>query len=160
MTTGIRPAVPLLTFHPDRLDRVPTNYLIDGDPVAGHWLLQDAINEEVITWDRTVWGDPLFHAQLDSSPRELSVGYTVDGLVTLTRGVDVEVPDPDLDDPDPDPDDDVAPYPKMPDPTHRPAEFLALIVDALNTLHADTERLVAAWPGTTGTPLLRDRHGR
>lgn len=38
MTIGARPSVPLLTFHPDRLDRVPISYVSDGNPLAGHWL--------------------------------------------------------------------------------------------------------------------------
>ncbi|MFD7012450.1 hypothetical protein [Rhodococcus jostii] len=41
----------LLTLHTDRLDRLTPSQVSDGYYLAGHWLLQKAVDAEMITWD-------------------------------------------------------------------------------------------------------------
>lgn len=145
---------PLLTLHPGHLDRIPHDYLHDGHAQAGHWLLHEAIDQGVITWDRTRWGRPLFGAGIED--REFVVSYNVSGEVWLSRAAKVDIPDPDAAPPgtEEDVDDGVEPLRPLPDPTHQRAEFLRLVVDEINELHLAAGRMVATWPGVTGTPAL------
>lgn len=146
MTTDSPVTAPLLALHSDRLDRLTRAYINinDGDELAGHWLLQEAIDTEIITWDRTLWGRPLFSAEIRNG--ELVVGFDVTGQVDLSRTAQVAVPRPE--------DNAVESCPPMPDPTHRPAEFLRIVVEEINELHLAATRMVATWPGNTGIPML------
>ena len=146
----------LLTLHTDRLDRLPASHVNDGFYLVGHWLLQKAVDAGVITWDRGVWGDLVLGVELadrtELRPRELVISYMVskDGP-TITGGIYAELPD-NWNELSSEEEDDVPA--SFPDPTHQPGEFLVLVVDEINELHARTERLVAAWPGSTGKPLI------
>ncbi|MHA4855245.1 hypothetical protein L1080_037945 [Rhodococcus sp. MSC1_016] len=146
----------LLTLHTDRLDRLTPSRVNDGYRLVGHWLLQKAVDAEVITWDKAVWGHLDFGVEPadrdDLRPRELVISYMVskDGP-TITGGIFADLPD-NWNELTTEEEADVPA--SFPDPTQRPGEFLVLVVDELNQLHASMERLVAAWPGNTGTPLI------
>lgn len=146
----------LLTLHADRLDRLPASRVNDGYYLVGHWLLQKAVDADVITWDKAMWGDLVLGVEPQDReelrPRELMISYMVSKEgPTITGGIQADLPDNwnELSD-----EEEKGVAPSFPDPTHQPGEFLALIVDEINQLHARTERLVAAWPGRTGTPLI------
>lgn len=141
---------PLLTLHTEYLDRL----IPHPGASAGHWLVQDAIAEEVITWDRVVWGELIFTVGIEDY--EFVVGYSVTDEVYLSRAAEVDVSHPDNPPPDPIEDDDR--YPPLPDPVQQPAEFLRLVVDELNALHEASTRMVAVWPGTTGVPVPGTTH--
>ncbi|MGV9719003.1 hypothetical protein [Rhodococcus pyridinivorans] len=137
---------PLLTLHTEHLDRLTPYPGIS----TGHWLVQDAIEAEVISWDRAVWGELIFTVGIEDY--EFVVGYSVTGEVYLSRAAKVDIPHPGNPSLDPLEDDDR--YPPLPDPLQQPAEFLRLVVDELNALHEASTRMVAVWPGTTGVPVL------
>ncbi|MEE2062327.1 hypothetical protein [Rhodococcus artemisiae] len=151
MTTA-REATPLLTLHPGRLDRISHHYLNDGPAQAGYLLLQEAVDQGVITWDRAVWGRPLFGAGIKGD--QFVVSYNVSGELWLSRAAKVDIPDPDTVPLDEEDVDWIEPLPSLPDPTHQRAEFLRLVVDEINDLHIAATRMVATWPGVTGTPAL------
>jgi hypothetical protein len=146
----------LLTLHTDRLDRLIPSQVSDGYHLAGHWLLQKAVDAEIITWDKAVWGRLILGVEPENKddlrPRELVISYMVskDGP-TISGGIHAELPDNWNELTTEEATDVPASFP---DPTPQPGEFLAPVVDELNQLHASTERLVAAWPGNTGTPLI------
>lgn len=142
----------LLTLHLDLLDRIPYDYLHDGHDLAGHWLLQHALDQGVITWDRNLWGWPLFGAGINGD--EFVVDYNISGDVWLSRAAKVAIPDLDTAPLDAEDDDRVEPLPLLPDPTHQRAEYLRLVVDEINELHLAVTRMVATWPGVTGIPAL------
>lgn len=146
----------LLTLHTDRLDRLVPSRVHDGHDLVGHWLLQEAVDAEVITWDKAVWGHLVLGVEPEDRdelhPRELVISYMVSAQgPTITGGIYADLPDNWIGLSAAEQRDAPASFP---DPTHQPGEFLALVVDELNQLHARTERLVAAWPGNTGTPLI------
>ncbi|WKK14892.1 hypothetical protein QYN14_26760 (plasmid) [Rhodococcus ruber] len=137
---------PLLTLHTEHLDRLTPHPGVS----TGHWLVQDAIEAEAITWDRAVWGELIVTVGIEDY--EFVVGYSVTGEVYLSRAAKVDIPHPGNPSLDPLEDDDR--YPPLPDPVQQPAEFLRLVVDELNALHEASTRMVAVWPGTTGVPVL------
>ena len=150
------PAMALLTLHTDRLDTLATNRVNDGYYLVGHWLLQKAVDAEVITWDRTVWGDLILGVEPEDRdelrPRELVISYMVSKEgPTITGGIHAELPD-NWNELTTEEQEELPS--SLPDPTHQPSEFLALVVDELNELHDRTTRMVAAWPGNTGNPLI------
>lgn len=144
---------PLLTLHTDRFDRLTPALAVDGHRLAGHWYLQEAVNQEVITWDRDTWGNLLLGVEPVSDEGnllELAVFLTISDELTLTRGIESETPD-NFNDLSADEQNELKLYP---DPTHETADYLRLVVDELNELAAAAERMVAAWPGTTRQPLI------
>lgn len=152
MTTA-REAAPLLTLHPGRLDRISDHYLNDGPAQAGYLLLQEAVDQHAITWDHAVWGRILLGAGIEDGL--FVVRYTVTGELWLSCAANVRVPDPDTAPLAPEDDDWINPDPPLPDPAHQRAEFLRLVVDEINKLHFAATRMVATWPGVTGTPAIR-----
>ena len=160
----------LLTFHADRLDRIPPDPGNDGHDIAGHFLLTAACDEGVVTWDRKVWGDLLFGVTPHRSdpqalhPDTLDIWYTVSRLGPNIGG-SIEPPIIDTLTSD-ELDVRVEEYNNMtteeqltrpaefPDPTHQRADYLSLLVTAFNKLHHSTEQMLANWPAHTGHPLI------
>ncbi|MFF0818409.1 hypothetical protein ACFYVR_25165 [Rhodococcus sp. NPDC003318] len=164
MSTHSGGAADLLTLHTDRLERLGPCIGWGGRDLGAHYLVQSAIERDVITWDRTIWGDPMFgvDAQFDAHggteplehPSSLEISYSISGDVWLSGEVKQIWPDGlDLDDYNVMDIDDQNTIKFYPDPTAEPGEFLRVIVDEFNQLHAATERMVAGWPGITGKPL-------
>ncbi|QYB00469.1 hypothetical protein I1A62_05685 (plasmid) [Rhodococcus sp. USK10] len=81
----------LLTLHTDRLDRLTPSQVGDGYYLAGHWLLQKAVDAEMITWDKAVWGHLMLGVEPENKddlrPRELVISYMVskDGPAISSR---------------------------------------------------------------------------
>jgi hypothetical protein len=160
----------LLTFHADRLDRLPPEPGMDGDDIAGHFLLTNACNEGVITWDRTVWGDLLFRVTPHRNdpralhPDLLDIEYTVSRFGP-SIGASIEPPTIDAMTSE-ELDIWIEEYNNMtteeqltrpsefPDPTHQRANYLSFLVTAFNKLHHATEQMVMNWPARTGHPLI------
>lgn len=145
----------LLTLHADRLDRVPAYPAADGLDLAGHYLFAAACDLNVITWDESVWGKILsrfgirpVRVEWTDRVHELEIDYQPYDLGPWVAGaVHGELPD-DFDELT---DEEQADLPSsIPDPTRRPLEYLTLVVDAFNALHADTERMIANWPTRNG----------
>ena len=160
----------LLTFHADRLDRIPPDPRNDGYDLAGHFLLTNACDEGVITWDRKVWGHLSFGVtQHRSDPRALhpdmlDIWYMV-SRYGPSIGASIEPPIVDTMTSD-ELDASIEEFNNMtteeqltrpsefPDPTHQRAQYLSLLVTAFNKLHHATEQMLTNWPANTGQPLI------
>lgn len=154
MSTAMIDTTPLLTLHPDRLNQLDRALGDDNYDPAGHWLLRAAIRAEIVTWDRTRWGHPLFSLEVQGI--ELILRYNVTGELDLCRAATVSVL----------PTDDATcadlheacdsgiEYLLMPNPTSHPIDFLYMIVDEFNALHVAASGMVVTWPGVTGTPAM------
>lgn len=149
----------LLTLHLDRLDASDTWNAddiigVDGEDkklLEPHWYLGFAADAGVITWDREKWNRPLFGAGFtDATQRviEFTITYEFPDNNPITTVVVADETDyPDGFDDLTTEEQEALPSTLVPNPPTI-ANWLTYIVDNLNQLHRDTQKLVHAWPRT------------
>ncbi len=142
---------PLLTLHADRVHELDDAV---SDPTGNdsllrlqqHWLLQAALDNGVITYDRQKWGDLTLGATFtEPNQHEIvfQITYDIAGAPNVVDGAATDYPD-DYNELDTDAQN-AFPSTLVPDPPTA-AGWLSFIVDGLNELHLATAMLVRGWP--------------
>jgi hypothetical protein len=145
------PAAPLLTLDLAKADVLDDDFEWPepGTPQAlstPHWLLQAAIQSGAVTYDRRLWGELALSAEFTAPNRhelQFVITYEIAGAPNIVDGDTTDYPANfnELSDDE----QNAVPSTLVPVP-ETAASWLTYLVDALNALHASTDKLVRGWP--------------